>query len=47
MTTIFVLVVFLMLLDENDVVFITHRKLRKTKARLLRRKAAREEARNA
>ncbi len=45
-TTILILVVLVMLLDENDVVFITHRKLRKTKAKLLRRKAAREEARN-
>lgn len=41
MTPVFLLIILLFILDENDIVFITHRKLRKTKERLLCRKAAR------
>lgn len=44
--SIFVALIILDKLDGNDVVFIFNRSLRKEKAELLRRKAAREEARN-
>jgi len=42
MTEIFLLIILPFILDENDIVFISHRKLRKTKQKLLRRKAARD-----